>query len=112
MQIFYSNIKTQGDQAVSPRERREMRNAIIDYGALQPSPVLGPEADESNEVKPPDGEGTEEEELDLGFGHFEVIPPADFDLFDTHFEIDSEMHASFADATQEFWESFPGAMEM
>jgi hypothetical protein len=50
MQIFYSNIKTQGDQAVSPRERREMRNAIIDYGALQPSPVLGPEADESNEV--------------------------------------------------------------
>jgi hypothetical protein len=39
MQIFYSNIKVQGSQAISPRERREMRDAMIDYGALQPSLV-------------------------------------------------------------------------
>jgi hypothetical protein len=41
-----------------------------------------------------------------------MIPPADFDLFDTHFEIGDALHATFADATQDFWESFPGAMEM
>ncbi|KAF1983276.1 hypothetical protein K402DRAFT_175832 [Aulographum hederae CBS 113979] len=39
MQAFYSNIKTKGDESVSRDERREIRNAIIDYGALQPSPV-------------------------------------------------------------------------
>ena len=46
MQIFYSNIKAQGDQSVTPNERREMRNAIIDYGALQPSPVVASEVEE------------------------------------------------------------------
>jgi hypothetical protein len=39
MQIFYSNIKTKGEQGVSRNERREMKNALVDYGALQPSPV-------------------------------------------------------------------------
>lgn len=39
MHIFYSNVKSKGNQAMSPSARREMRNAIIDYGALQPSPV-------------------------------------------------------------------------
>lgn len=56
MQIFYSNIKAEGDQAVTPSERREMRNAIIDYGALQPDPVqpADPESnDESVRPSPP-----------------------------------------------------------
>lgn len=48
MQIFYSNIRAEGDQAVTSSERREMRNAIIDYGALQPDPVLQP-YEESND---------------------------------------------------------------
>ncbi|TLD32500.1 hypothetical protein E2P81_ATG05476 [Venturia nashicola] len=39
MQIYYSNIKTKGEQSITQNERREMRNAIVDYGALQPSPV-------------------------------------------------------------------------
>lgn len=39
MHIFYSNSKSKGTESVSPSARREMRNAIIDYGALQPSPV-------------------------------------------------------------------------
>jgi hypothetical protein len=42
MQIFYSNIKTKGEQGVTRNERREMKNAIIDYGALQPEPVQDP----------------------------------------------------------------------
>lgn len=49
MQLFYSNIKAEGDQAVTPSERREMRNAIIDYGALQPDPVRQPDAESSEE---------------------------------------------------------------
>ena len=49
MQIFYSNIKTDGDLAVTPSERREMRNAIIDYGALQPDPVRQPDTESTDE---------------------------------------------------------------
>jgi hypothetical protein len=49
MQIFYSNIKADGDLAVTPSERREMRNAIIDYGALQPDPVRQPDAESTDE---------------------------------------------------------------
>ncbi|KAH7237709.1 uncharacterized protein BKA55DRAFT_578171 [Fusarium redolens] len=49
MQIFYSNIKADGDLAVTPSERREMRNAIIDYGALQPDPVRQPDTESTDE---------------------------------------------------------------
>lgn len=49
MQLFYSNIKAEGDQAVTPSERREMRNAIIDYGALQPDPVRQPDVVSSDD---------------------------------------------------------------
>lgn len=50
MQIFYSNIKAEGDQAVTPSERREMRNAIIDYGALQPDPVQPADTESSDDT--------------------------------------------------------------
>lgn len=49
MQLFYSSIKAEGDQAVTPSERREMRNAIIDYGALQPDPVRQPDIESNDE---------------------------------------------------------------
>ncbi|KAF2403099.1 hypothetical protein EJ06DRAFT_528059 [Trichodelitschia bisporula] len=39
MQVFYATIKTKGEQSVSHHERREMHSALVDYGALQPSPV-------------------------------------------------------------------------
>jgi hypothetical protein len=42
MQVFYTNIKTKGKHGVSGVEKREMRNAILDYGALQHSPVQQP----------------------------------------------------------------------
>ncbi|KAI9151985.1 transcriptional regulatory protein [Paramyrothecium foliicola] len=112
MQIFYSNIKTQGEQAVTPQERREMRNAIIDYGALQPSPVLPSEIEDSNDNPKSLADDMVDESVNLDPIQIDLMAPADTDLFDTHFELDSDMHASFADATQEFWESFPGAMEI
>ena len=49
MQIFYSNIKADGDQSVTPSERRELRNAIIDYGALQPDPVQAADVESSED---------------------------------------------------------------
>lgn len=39
---------------------------------------------------------------------FSFVSPADFDLFDTHFETNDALQASFADATHGFWENFPG----
>jgi hypothetical protein len=39
MQIFYSNVKLRGISAVTSTERTAMRHAMIDYGALQQSPV-------------------------------------------------------------------------
>ncbi|KAL7809267.1 fungal-specific transcription factor domain-containing protein [Trichoderma gracile] len=148
MHIFYSNVKSKGNQAMSPSARREMRNAIIDYGALQPSPVQpadsGSEEDamvvseqedirteelQMNELNTdplnssainttemnPNGlaaSGISPNESELISHEFGVVPPADYDLFDTHFDIDSAMQASFADATQGFWEGFPGNVEV
>jgi hypothetical protein len=38
MQAYYRTVQGE-DGPVSPDERRVLRNAMIDYGALQPSPV-------------------------------------------------------------------------
>lgn len=133
MQIFYSNIKAGGEQAVTPNERREMRNAMVDYGALQPSPVVDDQpqvegndamgdatmsdaaqsADEQQQQQVvsemPTHAKTMESEVGAGVS---FIAPADTDLFDTYFELSSAMHTSFADATQSFWEGFPGGMDI
>ncbi|RMJ18887.1 hypothetical protein CDV36_001430 [Fusarium kuroshium] len=133
MQIFYTNIKAEGDQSVTPSERREMRNAIIDYGALQPDPVRQPDAESNDEqvggsssqaftqlpTRPKsattDGENdgaAPPPAVDFAPDQLNFIAPADIDLFDTNFEFGSNMHATFADTTQGFWESFPGSMDI
>ncbi|KAJ4142799.1 hypothetical protein NW754_010238 [Fusarium falciforme] len=113
MQIFYTNIKAEGDQAVTPSERREMRNAIIDYGALQPDPVRQPDAESNDEQSATDGENdAAATAVDFAPDQLNFIAPADIDLFDTNFEFGSNMHATFADTTQGFWESFPGSMDI
>lgn len=47
MQAYYRTVLGQ-DGPVSPDERQALRRAMIDYGALQPSPVQKPV-----DVKPP-----------------------------------------------------------
>jgi hypothetical protein len=42
MQAFYRSILGHGDAQASPEERQALRHALIDYGALQPSPVQNP----------------------------------------------------------------------
>jgi hypothetical protein len=48
MQAYYRSVLGQDGSAVSPDERRALSRAMIDYGALQPSPVQRP-----LDVKPP-----------------------------------------------------------
>ncbi|KOS19519.1 putative transcriptional regulatory protein [Escovopsis weberi] len=114
MHLFYSNIKTKGKASVSYKERKEMRNAIVDYGALQPSPVQAHDSsteEEDNLVsEAEEGNLADADEAEADFGAV-PMPPADVDLFDTHFDIDAAMRASLADATHGFWEGYPGRVE-
>lgn len=48
MQAYYRSVLGQ-DGPASPEERQALRHAMIDYGALQPSPVQKP-ADSSRDV--------------------------------------------------------------
>jgi len=48
MQVYYRSVVGQ-EGPVSPDERQELRRAMIDYGALQPSPVQRP-----GDSRPPD----------------------------------------------------------
>lgn len=63
MQAYYRSILGQ-DGPASPEERRALRHAMIDYGALQPSPVQKPAdardiassrspSQQHNDVRPP-----------------------------------------------------------
>jgi|TARA_R110002003_G_scaffold62_16_gene5676 hypothetical protein len=49
MQAYYRSVLGQ-DAPASPEERQALRRAMIDYGALQPSPVQKPA-----DSKGPDG---------------------------------------------------------
>jgi hypothetical protein len=42
MQVYYRSVLGQDGQPASPEERKALRRAMIDYGALQPSPVQKP----------------------------------------------------------------------
>ena len=49
MQAFYHNLQRKGE--TSPVERRALHNALVDYGALQPSPVQHPHSEESSDTE-------------------------------------------------------------
>ncbi|KAF2431617.1 hypothetical protein EJ08DRAFT_586999, partial [Tothia fuscella] len=123
MQIFYSNIKTKGEQGVTRNQRFKMKNALIDYGALQP------DSDNSSAL-PANGDHTEMPPLKSSTSPSEpqlddlapVVPvrpmqedlfSMDLDMFDTEFNLDdADLEAAIADATQGFWANFPGEMEL
>lgn len=53
------------------------------------------------------------DEVEFAAQGINFLGPADIDLFDTsNLEFASSMQAAFADATQGFWESFPGSMDI
>jgi len=140
MQIFYTNIKTKGEQGVTRNERQEMKNAIIDYGALQASPVHDQALDSevpsvsrypklvyylltykpafreasipSESVSPPRTTAADNSDL-LPNRTQDDFSFADIDMFDSEFNLnDSDLEAAIADATQGFWVNFPGEMEI
>lgn len=39
MQAFYRNLKSKGDDGVTPDERENLKNALVDYGHLQSPPA-------------------------------------------------------------------------
>ncbi|KAI9675863.1 MAG: hypothetical protein M1822_008872 [Bathelium mastoideum] len=125
MDVFYSNIKTKGDESVSRVERREMRNAVVDYGALQPSPVPEHSSDPDNTAEsgtysvssiatleePPMTPSTRTVES-LSTETHGNLPPTELDFLDTSFMNDTDFEAAISNATQEFWANFPGEVEL
>lgn len=135
MQAYYRSATGQGE-AASPEERQALRRAMIDYGALQPSPVQKP-VDSSNTldtsgvttrispvmskhdmpmhnqnlVTPPTTAPTPID-YTASFAWADVnVPPLEAD---ETFNLDSfdlsnaELEEMMINATQDFWASFPG----
>lgn len=131
MQIFYCNIK-KGEQIVTPNERREMRNAINDYGALQPSPVHdNPDSDGPSVYGTPDKRHWTANDTTKSLQTASVAAVSvqstlvssfveedqrdaftmDFNMFDTEFNIDVDLEAAQG-FWQGFWANFPGEVEV
>ncbi|KAH7317081.1 fungal-specific transcription factor domain-containing protein [Stachybotrys elegans] len=103
MQVFYTTVKSRGDAAVTPTERRAIRHAIIDYGALQPSPVGEVETYADKETY-----ATPENEVPEKPQQPSQLPlMMDLDFLDRS-DDDELLGTGYNDAAQVFWESFPG----
>ena len=135
MHIFYSNVMSKGDESISQNTRRQMRNTIIDYGALQASPVqgstYGPGSGENVSASGPGlylpntpcslmlqdtadvGRPTQAEapSMDAQQGSVNLLS-IDGNIFDSNFDVTAAMQEYLADATQGFWADFPGSMEI
>jgi hypothetical protein len=141
MQIFYTNIKTRGENGVSSSERNEMRNAIVDYGALHhtpthdntstpntpratptlpkvsnlisPTPTVQHQTHSRQQTEAP-SQGSQAP------SHREDTPSSktyydftDIDIFSTDYTIsNAEMEAVILSSTQDFWALLPGEVEM
>lgn len=133
MQAYYQSVL--GHEApVSPDERQALRRAMIDYGALQPSPVHKPvDAKTSNEqhvrtsfsqehnhsvphpalISPPTSTTTPNGYTSTSTSFWvsnQTVPPLEADdNFDLDFDFSNgDMEAMMINATQDFWASFPG----
>ncbi|KAF1828376.1 hypothetical protein BDW02DRAFT_243187 [Decorospora gaudefroyi] len=116
MQAYYRSVLGQ-DGPASPEERQALRHAMIDYGALQPSPVQKP-ADTSRGVDVPMASSTLSTaptpngySADFPWDTPPAIPPLEADEtfhLDTFNMTNEELEAMMINATQDFWASFPG----
>jgi hypothetical protein len=132
MQIFYCNVK-KGEQSVTANKRREMRNAINDYGALQSSPVH-----ENSDLDAPSGYGTPHKHRWHAVNDTMKSPQTtsiaaisvpstspsfvigddlrdvftmDLDILNTDFNVDVDLEAAQG-FWQGFWANFPGEVEV
>ncbi|KKY20381.1 putative transcription factor [Diplodia seriata] len=116
MQACYRRARTEGGGSIPDAEQRTIRSAMIDYGALQPSPVQPDEEGNTQTVpssNPPDVSVLARAE------HAGTTNPVDQVLTDDAFLTqdwtnvdlkisDADLDAMFMNATQDFWASFPG----
>ncbi|ORX94888.1 fungal-specific transcription factor domain-domain-containing protein [Clohesyomyces aquaticus] len=115
MQAYYRTLQPEGGP-VSPDERQALRRAMIDYGALQPSPVHKPvDSKPDPTINPPTVQPTmvspaNSHQNGYGNSFFPSASPLEIDeTFDLNFDIsDADMEAMMMNATQDFWASFPG----
>ncbi|CAI6331643.1 unnamed protein product [Periconia digitata] len=132
MQKYYRSVLGQGD-SVSPDERQVLRRAMVDYGALQPSPVQKPTEMKSdipeahilrppvsNEVaaiargatlaSPPVSAPTPNDyNTPINWNFIQNIPPLEEDTSNMTFNFsNADMEELMISATQDFWASFPG----
>lgn len=130
MQAYYRSVHGH-DAPVSPDERQALRRAMIDYGALQPSPVHKPVDAKSSSVTvvrssfsqqnpsvgpPPLVSPPTSTTTPTGYTSTSLwnpphtIPPLEADeTFDLDFDFsNADMEAMMMNATQDFWASFPG----
>ncbi|KAF2009702.1 hypothetical protein BU24DRAFT_428592 [Aaosphaeria arxii CBS 175.79] len=135
MQAYYRSATGQ-DAPVSPDERQVLKRAMVDYGALQPSPVHRPAdskpADStvnggtpreqppalstpfspqvSHPVPATNGYGSQHNGQSTYWNGQHSVPPLEADdnfNFDFDFS-NADMEAMMMNATQDFWASFPG----
>ncbi|KAF2199572.1 hypothetical protein GQ43DRAFT_398433 [Delitschia confertaspora ATCC 74209] len=122
MQAYYKTVHSE-DGPISPDERQALKTAMIDYGALQPSPVQKqepPPASEQNSVlqqRAPQPALMSPPSTTPNYTFSFVSPvqqPFLFDgddslSFDINFNFsNADMEAMMMSATQDFWGSFPG----
>ncbi|PVH91630.1 hypothetical protein DM02DRAFT_620416 [Periconia macrospinosa] len=132
MQKYYRSVLGQGD-SVSPDERQALRRAMVDYGALQPSPVqkpmeMKPEIPETNVLRPiishetPTGARAStlasppasaptpnDHNTPINWNAMQSIPALEDDTPNMTFEFsNADMEELMMNATQDFWVSFPG----
>ena len=114
-----------------------MRDAMIDYGALQSRPIQAkasnlidstvrdfalldnslstPTQTSLSEASPdPAALRTDSATSPMTLSHESIrqhLNPQDLDLFDDSLIVDADLNAAFAGVTQEFWASLPGEIE-
>ncbi|OJD30811.1 transcriptional regulatory protein [Diplodia corticola] len=116
MQACYRRVHVEGGGSIPDAEQRTIRSAMIDYGALQPSPVQ-PDEEGSNQAVP--SSNPLDASVPARAESAGATNPVDQVITDDAFLTqdwsnvdlnisDADLDAMFMNATQDFWASFPG----
>ncbi|EKG12261.1 Transcription factor fungi [Macrophomina phaseolina MS6] len=116
MQACYRRVRVEGGNSIPDAEQRTIRSAMIDYGALQPSPVQEEEDGGATAVPV---SNTPDSSIPTTTSQIPALNPVvqfitdDAFLTDDWANVDinisdADLDAMFVNATQEFWASFPG----
>ncbi|GME58533.1 transcriptional regulatory protein [Neofusicoccum parvum] len=116
MQACYRRVRIEGGSSIPDAEQRTIRSALIDYGALQPSPVQADEEGSTQTVpssNPPDASIPARADQSGAVTSMDQIMTDDAFLTGDWANLDinisdADLDSMFMNATQDFWGSFPG----